>query len=146
MYMGTRGGQVIILKAKPPNELGPNTTISTSVHDNFKKNAHVVAADDVEAQGHLLDAGGRGEDALVAVLQDDVGRLVEALEHALFDGASGKDWTELEASMRLVEWWLGLNKCAAHFAKARTYHDVAAVVRDDADHACENKRGSVGRT
>lgn len=48
------------------------------------RHPHVVAADDVEAEGHLLHAGGRGEDPLVAVLQDDVGRLVEALEHALF--------------------------------------------------------------
>lgn len=46
--------------------------------------AHVVAADDVEAQGHLLHARRGGEDALVAVLQDDVGRLVEALEQALW--------------------------------------------------------------
>ena len=45
--------------------------------------AHVVAAHEVEAEGHLLDRCVGGEDTLVALVEHDVGLLVVPLEHAL---------------------------------------------------------------
>lgn len=44
---------------------------------------HIVASDDVEAERHVLDAGRLRVDALVALVQDQIHRLVEAAEKAL---------------------------------------------------------------
>ncbi len=47
------------------------------------RDSHVVAADDVEPQHDLLDAGGRAVDALVTLVHDEVDRLVEPLQRPL---------------------------------------------------------------
>jgi hypothetical protein len=46
-------------------------------------NVHVVPSNDIEAQHHLLNPRGAGKHALVALVEDDVGRLIKAFESAL---------------------------------------------------------------
>jgi len=49
---------------------------------HLTNHGNVVPPHNIQAQGYLLHAGSGGKDALMAFLQDDVGGLVEALEHA----------------------------------------------------------------
>lgn len=55
---------------------------------------HVVAADDVQSERLLLHGQGCGEDALVALLQDQVGRLIKPPQRALHPTAARRAWRE----------------------------------------------------
>lgn len=66
---------------------------------HLANHGNVVPPHNVQAEWHLLHAGGGGKDALMALLEDDVGGLVEPFEYA---------------------------------------HNVAAVVGNHADDACES--------
>lgn len=95
--------------------------------------SHVVSADDVEPQGHQLHASRRREDPLVALVEDDVRRLVIPFQ------------APLETKKR---WWVSYLGCSRAGRKDGlvTHHNIASVIcddRDDAYNKCTEGQGRV---
>lgn len=47
------------------------------------KYIHIIASDNIQSQNHLLYALGRAEHPLMAFIQDEIDRLIEALQRPL---------------------------------------------------------------
>lgn len=118
---------------------GKETVNASAGRHGQDVDAHVVATDDVETEGHLFHGFVHREDAFKGFGQNDVGRLIETFEFALPVANNQRPWAlrSSEAPTRIVRpSWVTTKTCLSCVAKSDELGDIS--------HSCTATHDIVG--